>query len=119
MTLSFYNWPPFNHAGWKKNILDPIAEALGARPAIAQQASLLERRQVRAQGVLDQPRDVADAELVTCCAGDLDAALAAARVERERLAAVAARLPDDAARERFWRDVPEHRRLVELTRIAP
>jgi hypothetical protein len=47
--------------------------------------------------------------------GETAAALGAARAERQRLIAVAEHLPDEAARQRFWTRVPEHRRLVELT----
>jgi tetratricopeptide (TPR) repeat protein len=64
-------------------------------------------------------------ELVRLCAieariaaGDVAAALADARIEHERLVAVASRLPDDVARERFWQGVPEHRRLAELVKDA-
>jgi hypothetical protein len=35
LTLTFHNWPPLDHPGWKKSIIDKIAETLGARPAIA------------------------------------------------------------------------------------
>jgi tetratricopeptide (TPR) repeat protein len=51
----------------------------------------------------------------------LEARLAAGRdvgeeilSEHRRLSALAERLPDDAARDRFWRNVPEHRRIREL-----
>ncbi len=35
LTLTFYNWPPLDRPGWKKNIIDVVAEALGTRPSIA------------------------------------------------------------------------------------
>jgi tetratricopeptide (TPR) repeat protein len=56
---------------------------------------------------------VIEAKLAT---GETEAALEAARAERQRLDAMSAHLPDEAARERFWTRVPEHRRLLELAR---
>lgn len=35
LVLTYYNWPPLNDARWKKNIIDLIAETLGARPVLA------------------------------------------------------------------------------------
>jgi hypothetical protein len=35
LTLTFYNWPPLDRLGWKRNIIDVVAEVLGTRPSIA------------------------------------------------------------------------------------
>lgn len=35
LTLTFYNWPPLDRPGWKKSIIELIAEGLGTSPSIA------------------------------------------------------------------------------------
>jgi hypothetical protein len=35
LTLTFYNWPPLDRAGWKKDIIEVIAGVLGSRPSLA------------------------------------------------------------------------------------
>ncbi len=35
LALTFFNWPILEDSGWRRSVVDAVAEVLGARPSLA------------------------------------------------------------------------------------